>query len=136
MSKILQEVLAANQKYGANFGDKAKLAITGQHGLGRLWRQQFTAGECQTKFGQIARVLIHRTFGAEIFNRDVGFGRNLSRGKLIAFGNRTPRFVGAKLVIIVAKHSGIFQAKWISDFCFENLGEQLSIHSLQYALNH
>ena len=27
MSKILQEVLAANQKYAANFGDKAKLAM-------------------------------------------------------------------------------------------------------------
>jgi carbonic anhydrase len=27
MSKILQEVLAANQTYGANFGDKAKLAM-------------------------------------------------------------------------------------------------------------
>jgi carbonic anhydrase len=27
MSKILQEVLAANQKYAADFGDKAKLAI-------------------------------------------------------------------------------------------------------------
>jgi carbonic anhydrase len=27
MSKILQEVLAANQKYTANFGDKAKLAM-------------------------------------------------------------------------------------------------------------
>ena len=27
MSKILQEVLAANQKYAANFGEKAKLAM-------------------------------------------------------------------------------------------------------------
>jgi len=27
MSKILQEVLAANQKYAANFGDKARLAM-------------------------------------------------------------------------------------------------------------
>jgi carbonic anhydrase len=27
MSKVLQEVLAANQKYAANFGDKAKLAM-------------------------------------------------------------------------------------------------------------
>src|SRR5207249_9606129 len=27
MSKILQEVLAANQKYAANFGDRAKLAM-------------------------------------------------------------------------------------------------------------
>src|ERR1700758_3365812 len=27
MSKLLQEVLAANQKYAANFGDKAKLAM-------------------------------------------------------------------------------------------------------------
>ena len=27
MSKILQEVLSANQKYAADFGDKAKLAM-------------------------------------------------------------------------------------------------------------